>query len=74
MPILYALILWSFLIQLVGSTITTNHCCSTPQCSPILAQSRDRPYWTAIAWLIGLGVIATLVDQLAFDRRDLVAA
>ena len=30
--------------------------------------------WTAIAWLIGICVIAALVGQIAFDRRDLAGA
>jgi hypothetical protein len=30
--------------------------------------------WTPIAWLTGLGLIATLAGLAAFDRRDLAAA
>ena len=37
--IFYALVLWSFLIEIIGSGITSTTCCSTPHCSPTSAPS-----------------------------------
>lgn len=74
MPILYGLVLWSFLIQIIGSSITTNHwlldTAVISHLGPVPAVSLD---WTAIAWLTGLGVIAALAGLAAFERRDLAA-
>jgi ABC-2 type transport system permease protein len=74
-PILYALVLWSFLIEIIGSSITSNHwlldTAVLSHIGPVPAASLD---WTAIAWLSGLGVIAALAGLGAFTRRDLVAA
>ena len=74
-PVLYALILWSFLIQIIGSTITVNHwlldTAVLTHLGPVPATS---PNWTVIAWLTGLGVLAALAGLAAFNRRDLAAA
>jgi polyether ionophore transport system permease protein len=74
-PILYTLILWSFLIEIIGSTITSNHwlldTAILNHLGPVPATSL---HWTAIAWLTGLAVIATLCGLAAFNRRDLAAA
>jgi len=75
LPVLYSLVLWSFVIQIIGSSITTNHwlldTAVLSHLGPVPAASLD---WTAIAWLAGLGVIATLAGLTAFERRDLAAA
>jgi ABC-2 type transport system permease protein len=75
LPVLYSLVLWSFVIQIIGSSITTNHwlldTAVLSHLGPVPATSLD---WTAIAWLAGLGVIATLAGLTAFERRDLAAA
>jgi ABC-2 type transport system permease protein len=75
MPILYGVVLWSFLIELIGSSITTNHwildTALLSHLGPVPATSVN---WTAVAWLTGLGVIAALAGLAAFDRRDLSAA
>jgi ABC-2 type transport system permease protein len=74
-PILYALVLWSFLIQIIGSTITVNHwlidTAVLTHLGPVPATSLN---WTAVAWLTGLGVLAALAGLAAFNRRDLAAA
>ncbi|MEU4498569.1 ABC transporter permease subunit [Streptomyces sp. NPDC023998] len=74
-PILYGLVLWSFVIEIIGASITTNHwlldTAVLSHLGPVPATSLD---WTAIAWLTGLGVIAALVGLAAFERRDLAAA
>lgn len=74
-PILYTLVLWSFLIEIIGSTITSNHwlldTAILTHLGPVPATSL---HWTAVAWLTGLAVIATLSGLTAFNRRDLAAA
>jgi ABC-2 type transport system permease protein len=75
MPILYGVVLWSFLIEIVGSSITTNHwLLDTALLSHIGPVPATSVNWTPIAWLTGLGVIAALAGLAAFDRRDLAAA
>ena len=75
MPILYGLVLWSFLIEIIGSSITTNHwlldTAVLSHLGPVPATSLN---WTAIAWLTGLGVTAALAGLAAFRNRDLAAA
>lgn len=75
MPVLYMVILWSFLIEIIGSSITSNHwlldTALLSHLGPVPATSLN---WAAIAWLTGLGVIAALAGLAAFRRRDLAAA
>jgi len=74
-PILYTVILWSFLVEIIGSSITSNHwlldTAVLTHLGPVPATSL---HWTAIAWLTGFAVIATLAGMAAFNRRDLAAA
>lgn len=74
-PVLYAVILWSFLIQIIGSTITVNHWLADTavltHLGPVPATSLN---WTAIVWLTGLAALAALAGLAAFNRRDLAAA
>ena len=74
-PILYALIPWSFLVEIIGSSITSNHwlldTAVLSHLGPVPATGLD---WTAIAALVGLGVIASLAGLVTFARRDLAAA
>jgi polyether ionophore transport system permease protein len=74
-PILYILVLWSFLIETIGSGITSNHwlldTAVLSHLGPVPATSLS---WTAIGWLTGLAVITTLAGLAAFNRRDLAAA
>ena len=70
----YALVLWSFLVEIVGSSISANHwlldTAVLSHLGPVPATSLN---WSAIAWLTGLGVIAALAGLAAFGRRDLAA-
>jgi ABC-2 type transport system permease protein len=74
-PILYAVILWSFLIEIIGSSITSNHwlldTAVLSHLGPVPATSLN---WAAIAWLTGLALIAALAGFAAFRQRDLAAA
>ncbi|MGZ4707115.1 MAG: hypothetical protein ACXWBN_00065 [Acidimicrobiales bacterium] len=74
-PILYGLVMWSFVVEVIGSTITTNRwlldTSLLSHLTPVPAAALD---WTAVAWLCGLGALAALAGVAAFDRRDLAAA
>jgi ABC-2 type transport system permease protein len=75
LPILYGVVLWSLLIEIIGTTITTNHwLLDTALVSHIGPVPATALNWTAMAWLTGLGVLAALAGLGAFERRDLVAA
>jgi ABC-2 type transport system permease protein len=74
-PLLYALILWSFLIEVIGSSLTSNRLLLDlalfSHLGPVPAAGLN---WTAIGVLTGLGALAALAGIAAFRRRDLAAA
>jgi len=74
-PILYGIVTWSFVAQIVGSGITTNHwvldTAVLSHLGPVPATGLD---WVPIAWLTGLGLAAALAGLIAFRHRDLVPA
>jgi polyether ionophore transport system permease protein len=74
-PILYGVVLWSFLVEIIGSSITGNHwlldTAILTHLGPVPATGLR---WGALAWFIGLAVIATLAGLAAFRRRDLATA
>jgi len=74
-PLLYVLVLWSFLVEIIGSSLTTNHWLLD---SAVLSHLGPVPAahlnWVAIGWLTGLGVLAAAAGFAAFGRRDLAAA
>ena len=74
-PILYVVVLWSFLIDIIGSSITSSHLlldtALLSHLGPVPAASLN---WTAIGVLTGLGVITALAGLAAFQRRDLATA
>ena len=75
MPLLYALVLWSFLIEIVGTSITSSQwlldTALFTHVGPVPAAPLD---WAAMGILTGLAVIAALAGLAAFARRDLAAA
>ncbi|MFD8303248.1 hypothetical protein ACFV29_12995 [Streptomyces sp. NPDC059690] len=75
MPVLYGVILWSFLVEIIGSSISDNHwlldTAVLTHLGPVPATDLN---WTAISVLTGAGVIAAAAGLAAFRRRDLVAA
>lgn len=74
-PVLYAVVLWSFLVEIVGTSLTTNHwLLDTAVLSHIGPVPASGLRWSAIAWLIGLGAAAAAAGVAAFDRRDLAPA
>ena len=74
-PVLYVLVLWSFLVEIIGTSITSNHWVLD---TAILTHLGPVPaadlHWTAIASLVGAAAIAAIVGATAFTRRDLASA
>ncbi len=74
-PLLYALVLWSFVVEIVGSSVTANHwLLDTAIFTHIGPVPASQLNWTAIAWLAGSGIAAAGAGIWAFRRRDLVPA
>ncbi len=74
-PLLYLLILWSFLVEIIGSSITSNHwLLDTAVLTHLGPVPAVRLNWTAVAALVGLGIVGAVAGVAAFRRRDLVAA
>jgi ABC-2 type transport system permease protein len=74
-PVLYVLVLWSLLVEIVGTTLTDARWVRD---SSVLAHLGPVPAtplsWSAVAWLLGLAALAAVGGLLAFTRRDLVGA
>ncbi|HET9739381.1 MAG TPA: hypothetical protein VFP78_14790 [Solirubrobacteraceae bacterium] len=75
MPLLYTLVLWSFLIEIIGTSITSSQwlldTALFTHVGPVPAAGLD---WPAMGILTGLGLIAALAGLAAFAHRDLAAA
>lgn len=75
LPVLYAFVLWSFVVQIIGTSITGNHwVIDTAVLSHIGPVPAADLRWSAVGWLVGLGAAAVLAAVAAFGRRDLTAA
>jgi ABC-2 type transport system permease protein len=74
MPLLYALVLWSFLIEIVGTSITSSQwlldTALFTHVGPVPAASLDWPATNSHR----TGLIAALAGLAAFRRRDLAGA
>ena len=71
----YGLVSWSFLVQLIASGIRMNHwMLDTSVLVHISPAPAARPDVRAAAWLVGLGVLASVAGIAGFRRRDLVGA
>jgi ABC-2 type transport system permease protein len=71
-PILYGIVLWSFIIEIVGTGLTTNQWILD---TAILTHLRPVPAadlnLTAIAWLTALAAACAATGIALFRRRDL---
>ncbi|HZQ75725.1 MAG TPA: hypothetical protein VFE55_00235 [Acidimicrobiia bacterium] len=68
----YGLVVWSFLVETVASITDTARWLR--DASPLLhiaPAPATAPNWTAAAWLLGLGALASVAGVAAFGRRDL---
>ncbi len=70
-PVLYAVILWSFVVEVVGSSLTTNRWVLDSSLLSHLTPVPAAPLrWSAVAWLVGLGLLAAAAGVAALARRD----
>ena len=74
-PVLYAVVLWSFLVETLGTSITSNHwlldTAVLTHLGPVPAADL---HGTGIAVLTGTALLAGLAGMAAFRRRDLAGA
>jgi ABC-2 type transport system permease protein len=74
-PVAYGLVVWSFLVEIVAGSTSTNHwLLDTSVLSHITPVPAAPPDWLAVGVLAGLGLVAALVGLVLFDRRDLASA
>lgn len=70
-PVLYAFVLWSFLVEIIGSTVLHAHwlvhTSVLDRLGPVPATGLQ---WRAIAVFLLLAVLAALGGLAAFERRD----
>jgi ABC-2 type transport system permease protein len=71
-PVLYAFVLWSFLVSVIGATITTSRwLLDTSILTHLGAVPATSPRWGAVAVFVALSVACAAVGVMAFERRDL---
>ena len=74
-PTLYAVVVWSVLVVILGPGVVTNHwvldTAVLTHIGPVPASALN---WTAIAWMTGLALLAAVGGAAAFSRRDLTSA
>jgi len=70
-PVAYALVAWSFLIELLATVITSRWLPDTSVLHHIQPVPAAQPDWTTAAWLTGLGILTALTGTALFSRRDL---
>jgi ABC-2 type transport system permease protein len=72
-PVTYALVAWSFLVELIGSVVTTNHWLLDASLLHHIAPAPAAdPRWSSAAVMTAVGLVAAGAGAVAFDRRDLV--
>jgi ABC-2 type transport system permease protein len=71
----YGLVVWSFLVETVAAVVNSNHwLLDTSPLTHMAPVPASDPNWTAAAWLVGVGLLASLAGIAAFGRRDVVGA
>jgi ABC-2 type transport system permease protein len=73
-PVLYAFVLWSFLVEIVGSNLHATwllHTSVLDQLGPVPAAPPD---WLTIVVILGISGLAVLAGMAAFERRDLLGS
>jgi ABC-2 type transport system permease protein len=68
----YGLLVWSFLVDLIGGIVGLNHwVLDTSVFHQMAAAPAMSPDWATTGVMVGLGALAGLVGGVAFRRRDL---
>jgi polyether ionophore transport system permease protein len=70
--VMYAVIGWSFLLQLIGPAIKLNHwVLDTSLFYHVALVPAVDPRWGTNAMLVGIGVVTAIIGAVAFNMRDL---
>jgi ABC-2 type transport system permease protein len=73
--VVYAIVAWSFLVDLIGSLAGLNHwLLDTSLFHQIAAAPAEPVRWGTDAMIVGLGALFALAGAVAFARRDLAGA
>lgn len=71
----YALLAWSFLVELIRGIVGINHWLfDTSVFHQMAAAPATGPDWSTSGILVGLGAVAVLLGGIGFRRRDLAEA
>ncbi len=72
MPGVYAVLAWSFLVELLGGIVNSSHwLLDTSILHQLAPAPATAPDWVSNAAMLGLGVAASLVSAFVFSGRDL---
>jgi len=70
--VLYAVIGWSFLMEMIGPAIHLNHwVLDTSLLHHVVLAPAAAPRWSTAGILAGIGLIAAVIGAILFNRRDL---
>ncbi len=70
--VVYGVVVWSLLVEVISGTITTNHwLLDTSVFHEMAAAPAVAPNWTSAALLVVVGAVAALLGGFALGRRDL---
>jgi ABC-2 type transport system permease protein len=73
--VVYGLVAWSFLVELIGGVINANHwLLDTSVFHQLAGAPAVAPDWTSAGALVGLGLVSGALGVVAFQRRDLASA
>jgi len=73
--VVYGLVAWSFLVELIGGVINANHwLLDTSVFHQLAGAPAVAPDWTSAGTLVGLGLVSGALGVVAFQRRDLASA
>jgi len=70
--VLYTVIGWSFLLEMIGPAIKLNHwVLDTSLLHHVALSPATDPRWSTAGILIGIGVVTLIAGAIAFNNRDL---
>jgi ABC-2 type transport system permease protein len=68
----YAIVAWSFLIEMVGALVNLNHfVLDTSVIHHLAAAPAVDPRWSGAVAMIGVGLVCAVVGAVALQRRDI---
>ncbi len=71
---MYVIIIWSFIIDLLGSVITLNDTLTRSSLFHYIATSPSKqPDWQTFLWLSVLGIALGAIGVFAFSKRDIIS-